>query len=361
MSLRPARRPLARALAAAAVVAAGLLTPAAHAAPPPPPPFPQCPAVGLDTSCQVLIWIDPAGAVTVLTDPAQGPYDGADDTLVGVQNDSPFFVPYLDLASPSLPIFGFDGDGLCAATPAPVGCPFGPTGYEGPGTSFSNISPDNRRGRVNFAPPGAPACAAGLPPLGAAYFSLEEDVSSAGLVGSLGGQGRAYALGATVPPLLPPTTVSDTGYVYTDTHVAAVSTPPLPGIAAAALTGDVTFGPPIDARAEASTARVDVNVPGVVTLNARVVRAWSETTCTPAAGLASTGGSSLADLAVAVPGHTLSVTAGMPPNTTYSLGPATLVLNEQVPTATGLLVNAIHLTVPGQGIDVVVSSAESGA
>src|SRR6266487_1909651 len=52
-------------------------------------PFDQCPPVGLDSSCGVLITVNPGGCSTIITpDPSQGPYDGADDTLTGVQNNS---------------------------------------------------------------------------------------------------------------------------------------------------------------------------------------------------------------------------------------------------------------------------------
>src|SRR3954471_21976775 len=54
----------------------------------PAPPFTQCPAVGLDTSCGVLIVVNPGGGLTFLTDPTQQPYDGVEDTLIGVQNNS---------------------------------------------------------------------------------------------------------------------------------------------------------------------------------------------------------------------------------------------------------------------------------
>ncbi len=53
----------------------------------PSPPFTECPAVGYDTSCETLIDITGSG-VTVLNDPTQGPFEGSDDTLVGVLNES---------------------------------------------------------------------------------------------------------------------------------------------------------------------------------------------------------------------------------------------------------------------------------
>ena len=51
------------------------------------PPFTQCPPVGLSNSCAVLIVITDSG-LTVLSDTSQGTYDGNDDTLVGVVNNS---------------------------------------------------------------------------------------------------------------------------------------------------------------------------------------------------------------------------------------------------------------------------------
>jgi hypothetical protein len=142
--------------------------------------FTQCPAIGADTGCEFLLTIHPDGTVTLQTDNSQPPYDSSDDVLVGVQNLSSFPVPLLHLtgASGSFP-FHFEGDGLCTITtpagnPQP-GCPFGTTGYEGPNTSFSNISMDEVSGDVNFTnglfPATSDPCA---PPTGiSTYFSLE--------------------------------------------------------------------------------------------------------------------------------------------------------------------------------------------
>ncbi|MDQ6811356.1 MAG: hypothetical protein M3Z95_05610 [Actinomycetota bacterium] len=138
----------------------------------PTPPFTQCPAIGLDTSCAVLIEITPSGEAESFTDPTQGPFDGVEDTLIGVQNNSKNTVETIKLKTGSLPIpiFGFDGDGLCSAfiSPKPAGCPFGPTGYEGPKTSFT-IENANE-GNVNFLE-------GTVAPGGSAYFSLEGPVT----------------------------------------------------------------------------------------------------------------------------------------------------------------------------------------
>ncbi|HEX6699542.1 MAG TPA: RHS repeat-associated core domain-containing protein [Gaiellaceae bacterium] len=140
--------------------------------------FTQCPAVGNDTSCGVLVTVTDSGT-QVQSDPSQGPFDGVEDTLIGVQNNSSSTIGSLVLSA-NTDLFGFDGDGLCSGVnsggrtpfaPPPAGCPFGPTGYEGPGTSFSNINPSATGGVVNFNP--------GIAPGGSGYFTLEESLTGA--------------------------------------------------------------------------------------------------------------------------------------------------------------------------------------
>jgi RHS repeat-associated protein len=133
------------------------------------PPFTECPAVGNDSGCQLLVNITDSGG-TVLSDSSQGPFDGIEDTLIGVVNNSSRSVGSIALRS-STDLFGFDGDGLCAY--GVTGCPFGTSGYEGPNTSFSDISSDYTSGVVNFS--------GGLAPGHAAYFSLEESLTGATL------------------------------------------------------------------------------------------------------------------------------------------------------------------------------------
>jgi hypothetical protein len=140
--------------------------------------FTECPAIGDDTGCAILIVVNPDGTVSLLTDPSQGPFEGSDDTLVGVQNNAHVVVTSLTLTGTSKPPpFGFEDDGLCVpvgmGTPGPpAGCPFGPTGYEGPGTSFSNISADMSTGTVNFT---------GIGPGANTYFSLENVITASNL------------------------------------------------------------------------------------------------------------------------------------------------------------------------------------
>ncbi len=153
----------------------------------PQPPFSQCPAVGADTSCGILVQVTSSGT-NIYSDAHQGPYDGADDTLVGVVNATGKTIQSLALSSDTN-IFGFDSDGLCTFTPAASGCPFGPTGYEGPNTSFSNITPDAAGGVLNFT--------TGLAAGASAYFSLEEPLTATVVFG--GGPSSAEQGGTPNP------------------------------------------------------------------------------------------------------------------------------------------------------------------
>src|SRR6202011_5179341 len=85
----------------------------------PVPPFTQCPAVGVDTGCTILIVIQPDGSLTILSDPTQKPFDRGDDTLVGVVNNSGISVPSISIGSSTQAVFGFEKpgpDALCAFT-----------------------------------------------------------------------------------------------------------------------------------------------------------------------------------------------------------------------------------------------------
>lgn len=130
------------------------------------PPFHQCPAAGLDSGCAILLVISENGSLRVLSDPLQNPFDGIEDTLVGVVNLSSFPVRGIPLKGTQA-IFDFDGDGLCSFIPMPPGTCV--TGYEGPGVTFTVTSPTE--GTVNFTND--------LQPDEHRYFSLEEAVQVA--------------------------------------------------------------------------------------------------------------------------------------------------------------------------------------
>jgi hypothetical protein len=135
-------------------------------------PFEQCPAVFLDPSCGYLIDITNAPKPKVLVDASVGFYEGSDDVLVGVQNDSstPVSSLHIGLAGSGDDSFGFDGDGLCqpGGAPIPGECPFGPSladpfDYWGPDAELTAENED--AGTVTFSTPLAPG--------EYTYFSLE--------------------------------------------------------------------------------------------------------------------------------------------------------------------------------------------
>jgi hypothetical protein len=159
----PRRRvtsPLLRSVARPLILMLGTLALAANASA-------QCPAVGNDTGCGIIITITNQGATVSTT--GQGPYDGVDDTLVGVVNNSTLPVSSLNLQS-TFDIFGFDGDGIDSYGIAGNGNDS--TGYGGPNAYFTSISADQTSGTVNFI---TPIAAKG----GTGFFSLENALSSA--------------------------------------------------------------------------------------------------------------------------------------------------------------------------------------
>jgi PKD repeat protein len=177
------------ALIFAAVAGVSLFGTGAASAAAPSPPFTQCPHIGFDTSCAILIYIDDNGA-QLLTDPSQGPYDNIEDTLIGVLNNTTGTTISSIPITGSGPVFGFDQDGACdpnnPTTPFAPGPPdansgVGPctdnsvdtTGYGGPNSFFTNINGAKTAGTVNFIAPLAPGQST--------WFSLEEKITGADL------------------------------------------------------------------------------------------------------------------------------------------------------------------------------------
>jgi hypothetical protein len=149
----------------------------AAAATAPAPPFGECPAIGASPSCEILLVVNPDNTVSVYGDPSVGPFDGSDDTLVGIVNDSTAAVKAVTVSGPGSDLSGFDGDGICSGDygtwSGSSGCPYGPTGYEGLGTSFVTDPTLPDSAEVDFA--------GGLAPKASAYFSLEGALTSAEL------------------------------------------------------------------------------------------------------------------------------------------------------------------------------------
>ncbi|MGH9353005.1 MAG: hypothetical protein ACRD2G_12735, partial [Terriglobia bacterium] len=142
----------------------------------PAPPFTECPAVGQDTSCGLLIVFNAGGSASIFADSSQGAFNpNGDDTLIGAVNSSGSTVASTTITGTdvvnALPAFFFDGGGLCGFGIFPQPCspanPFDPTGYGGPGISFTNMSSDLTTGTVVFNNGN------GLADGQSAYFSLE--------------------------------------------------------------------------------------------------------------------------------------------------------------------------------------------
>ena len=131
------------------------------------PPFQPAgspfPAIGYDSGPAIIVTIGPGGTTTTTTT-GQGPYEGSEDTYVAVVNqaNSGVAVETLQLGGGSTPIFGFDGDGISTG---------GKSGYEGPGTYFTDIDTYTfASGKVNFND----GAGNGLQPGQQAYFALED-------------------------------------------------------------------------------------------------------------------------------------------------------------------------------------------
>ena len=146
-------------------------------------PFTECPAIGASPSCEILLVVNADNTVSVLGDPSVGPFDGSDDTLVGIINDSTSAVAAVTVSGPGSDLSGFDGDGICSGDygtwNGSAGCPYGPTGYEGPGTSFVTDPSLPDSAEIDFT--------GGLTPGKSAYFSLEGALTSAELTAREGG------------------------------------------------------------------------------------------------------------------------------------------------------------------------------
>jgi uncharacterized repeat protein (TIGR01451 family) len=136
--------------------------------------------VGSATGCGVIITVTSTGFTITIPNNGNGnPYDGDDDTLVGIVNNSSETLNSITLNSTDLAfggIFGFDQDGPCQwaaqhndnpndCYPSPPIDGYTPSGYEGPDNTFTDISSDFTTGTVSFI--------TGIPPGGTTWFALE--------------------------------------------------------------------------------------------------------------------------------------------------------------------------------------------
>jgi PEP-CTERM motif len=141
-----------------------------------------CPPINGITTCNVVITAGPGGSfVTTLPNP--NPYDGSDDNLVGIINNSGQTITSLSFIGSGNGggLFAFDGDGLQAFPfNGPGGAP-DTTGYGGKVSSTANFDLNgandfftNIHTTIVFDDSGTVVFGAnGIPNGGSAYFSLE--------------------------------------------------------------------------------------------------------------------------------------------------------------------------------------------
>ena len=140
------------------------------------------PSIGNDTLGPSLIVSVAPGGATVINGPgnAQGPYDGVEDTYIGLENNSGQTLNSIILSAPSATgIFGFDGDGI-ALYNAAFGNASDSTGYAGPVGFFTNI---NSAGGFDF---GTLNLIGGLLNGDFTFFSLEEPLTAASFTATVG-------------------------------------------------------------------------------------------------------------------------------------------------------------------------------
>jgi hypothetical protein len=151
-----------------------------------------CPAAGVDTTCGFIVTLNPGGMGAVVAT-GQGPYDGSDDTLIGVINSTGSTINSITVHGPTgsgpgsgTGILGFDNDGVGSGgflnLPGDTGAAphYGYSGTDsatanfdltGALNSYSNLIFPSDTVNVNF--PG------GLANGGSAFFSLERALTAA--------------------------------------------------------------------------------------------------------------------------------------------------------------------------------------
>jgi len=120
---------------------------------------------GVTTDCNALITLNGDGSISTSFN-STTTYDGIEDALIGVLNNSGKPLSSLYLSEPGSDIFGFDGDGIDTYI-AGAGNLFDTSGYGGNDAYFSGIDGALDSGTVNFI---TPLSGDG----GNTYFSLED-------------------------------------------------------------------------------------------------------------------------------------------------------------------------------------------
>ena len=179
--------------------------------------------------------------------------------------------------------------------------------------------------------------------------------------------GRAYGLTATATllgrPLVNVVPIPDTGAIST-TSSSSTSTPcvaTLNGpVSAHVLCANVTtVAFPGKSTASASVADASVGISTIPTITLTAVKSTSTTTCEGSSGI------TIIDYLKVGTTVVIAQRTTVAPNTRITVGPVSLVLNEQIPFSVpddGLTVNAVHVKVNALGLaqtNVIVASSES--
>ena len=140
-----------------------------------------CPAAGSAVAgCNSILTLGPGGVNTVTTGAATTPYDGSDDNLVGVINNSGHTVSSINLMGSGNGggLFAFDGDGInnvLGLANNSHDSSYG--GYGGPSSFFTNITTTSvfdDTGTVNFF--------GGLANGATTYFSVESSFGTSTII-----------------------------------------------------------------------------------------------------------------------------------------------------------------------------------
>ncbi len=167
--------------------------------------------------------------------------------------------------------------------------------------------------------------------------------------------GQASAVQATVLGLLgaTTTTLADTGTLggTSDARDASLLTGSLPSLLTGEALHATTIGYPDEVDSEASLGSLAMTVAGTgISADFVMARAMS------VLGGAGTGLTNIDALSIG--GVPIFPTGD--PNQTISLGVLSVVLNEQIPSAGGITVNAMHVRTIDGLTDVIIGSAKAG-
>ena len=164
------------------ILVAGLLALAALPAFAAPISFPECPAVGHDISgCQLLITVTATNGSGIATafnvstsSPDLGPFDGSDDTLIGVLNSAPggLFQIFFTVEGMRETFAGADHDGACFGSGGVAHYSPGPTAAQClQGHYWTTDLMDYASAGVTFIPSGVLTVDSSLGPLAPGEFT----------------------------------------------------------------------------------------------------------------------------------------------------------------------------------------------